>query len=393
MFAVKNRFGKMGGNIAYHGYQSFKPGEITPEQAHQIGVELATRLWDDKFQVLVATHLDKEHIHNHLVLNSVSFKDGKKFNDNKNAYFEMRRISDELCKDYGLSVIQSPKGHTPRSIYFAEKNGEPTKYNLMRDAIDFAISISINSQNFIEAMNKQGYILEKLSGYKYPTIRSKNDTKPARLYHLGDEYSLEKIVDRVLQNDLSVQKQYNEYMYPAKYGKPFQPKEWVQYEFDSLKYKSFVEIIFMIFFELLGLTPQENYQRPLSPEVRREMRKHQRYASQLKLFGEEKFKTKSDVETYIDFKQKNIMVLEARRSKIYNKLRRCTDETQRVALFSERNDCTMALTPLRKKLKTAITIRDDISKVEMCIKIEQQMQLNLQEKQQQISQKDKGNER
>ena len=96
MMAVKESFGKTGGNVAYHAYQSFKPGEVTPQMCHQIGVELAEKLWGDRYQVLVATHLDKEHLHNHFIVNSVSFVDGKKFNDNKAAYRKLRQTSDEL---------------------------------------------------------------------------------------------------------------------------------------------------------------------------------------------------------------------------------------------------------------------------------------------------------
>lgn len=114
MAAVKKHFGKTGGNVAYHAYQSFKPGEVTPEECHQIGIELARKLWGDRYQVLVATHLDKEHRHNHFVINSVSFIDGIKFNDNKGAYRLFRTVSDELCAARGLSVIEHPKGRTPR---------------------------------------------------------------------------------------------------------------------------------------------------------------------------------------------------------------------------------------------------------------------------------------
>lgn len=108
MMMVKRQFGKEGGIVAFHGYQSFAPGEVTPEQAHAIGVELARRLWGDKFQVVVATHLDREHIHNHFVLNSVSFVDGKKFNDCKATYALMRRTSDKLCRGHGLIRYRSP---------------------------------------------------------------------------------------------------------------------------------------------------------------------------------------------------------------------------------------------------------------------------------------------
>ena len=109
MMMVKRQFGKEGGIIAFHGYQSFAPGEVTPEQAHKIGVELARKLWGGRFQVIIATHLDKKHIHNHFVLNSVSFVDGKKYNDCKATYALMRQTSDELCREHGLSVIEKPE--------------------------------------------------------------------------------------------------------------------------------------------------------------------------------------------------------------------------------------------------------------------------------------------
>lgn len=96
MLAVKKRFGKEDGTVAYHGYQSFAPGEATPELAHEIGVKLATRLWGDRYQVIVATHLDKEnHLHNHFVVNTVSFVDGIK-------YHRTKRII-TICRPFPMS--------------------------------------------------------------------------------------------------------------------------------------------------------------------------------------------------------------------------------------------------------------------------------------------------
>jgi len=94
MLMVKRRFGKEGGTLAYHGYQSFAPGEATPELAHEIGIKLAQRLWGDRYQVLVATHLDKaNHLHSHFVVNTVSFVDGIKYHRTKQDYKEMQRVS------------------------------------------------------------------------------------------------------------------------------------------------------------------------------------------------------------------------------------------------------------------------------------------------------------
>ena len=109
MIAVKKRFGKEEGTVAYHGYQSFAPGEATPEMAHEIGLKLAKALWGEKYQVLVATHLDKaHHLHNHFVVNTVSFLDGIKYHRTEKDYFDMQRESDRLCREYGLSVIENP---------------------------------------------------------------------------------------------------------------------------------------------------------------------------------------------------------------------------------------------------------------------------------------------
>ena len=111
MMKVKKDFKKLDGTVAYHGYQSFKEGEVIPETAHELGIKLATELWGNKYQVLVTTHLDKDsHIHNHFVLNTVSFVDGKKFHRTKKDYCQMREVSDRLCREYGLSVIEKPIG-------------------------------------------------------------------------------------------------------------------------------------------------------------------------------------------------------------------------------------------------------------------------------------------
>ena len=123
MLSVKKRFGKETGTVAYHGYQSFAPGEATPEIAHEIGVKLATKLWGEKYQVVVATHLDKEsHLHNHFVVNTVSFKDGIKYHRTAKDYYDMQVLSDELCREYCLSVIEDPQ--YGRSKHYGEWRAE-----------------------------------------------------------------------------------------------------------------------------------------------------------------------------------------------------------------------------------------------------------------------------
>lgn len=125
MILTKQRYGKEDGYIAWHGYQSFKSGEVMPEQCHALGVELARQMWGDRFQIIVTTHLDKEHLHNHFCINSVSFRDGGKYNFSKKELKRLRDTSDRLCRVYGLSVVERPHKAPSRQVWLDEQAGNP----------------------------------------------------------------------------------------------------------------------------------------------------------------------------------------------------------------------------------------------------------------------------
>ena len=162
MIDVKKRFRKEDGTIAYHGYQSFREGEVTPEQAHRIGIRLAEELWGERYQVLVATHVDKEsHIHSHFVINTVSFVDGRKFYRSNEDYAQMREVSDRLCREYGLSVVRRPEGRRENySAWSAEENGKPTNRSIIRADIDRAVSASLTTAEFFRVLADMGYELK-----------------------------------------------------------------------------------------------------------------------------------------------------------------------------------------------------------------------------------------
>lgn len=202
---TKARFGKQGGIVAYHAYQSFEKGEGTPEQVHEIGVRLARELWGDRFQILVATHLDREHLHNHIVINSISFKDGLRFHNTGEVYKNLREASDRLCSEYNLSVVENPKGkRIPMNLYKMEQAGMPTRYNVARQAIDEAISVSVNMREFEGELKNMGYSFRFLPNRKYWTITPPGWSKPIRINKLGAEYTKERIIERVNSNDISV---------------------------------------------------------------------------------------------------------------------------------------------------------------------------------------------
>ena len=130
---------------------------MTAETAHAIGVKLAEELWGERFEVVIATHCNTGHYHNHFVINSVSWADGYKFNNSKSDYAEMRKISDRLCREHAISVIDVPNGKGKHyAQWSAEKNGKPTYRSMIRADIDRAIRASTTERDFIRIMQKMG---------------------------------------------------------------------------------------------------------------------------------------------------------------------------------------------------------------------------------------------
>lgn len=199
MLATKNRFHKTGGVQGYHLIQSFAEGEVTPELAHAIGLELAEKLLQGRYEVVVATHLNTGHYHNHLVFNSVSMVDGSKYHSNGKSYYEeVRRISDGLCRKYGLSVIE-PSGEKGKNYaeWQAEKEGRPTWRTAIHMDIREAVAESFTWKQFISRMEKQGY--EWKLNRKYIALRAPGMERYVRLKSLGKQYSENGIREWILQ--------------------------------------------------------------------------------------------------------------------------------------------------------------------------------------------------
>jgi hypothetical protein len=213
MVNTKREWGKDSKVTAHHLIQSFKPGETDPETAHKIGLELAKEVFPD-FEVLITTHLDKDHIHNHFAINSVSFIDGHKFTGTQgtpeNYKTGIRPTSDDLCRKYGLSVIEHPK-YDQNHSYAAHikrkeakeggvKRGTPVSASLsekIKEDIDLAIEESVSKGQFIFKLREMGYRVKEPG--KYWEVIPLGRKKPIRINKdnfLGDDYSFDKLEEK-----------------------------------------------------------------------------------------------------------------------------------------------------------------------------------------------------
>ncbi len=375
MILTKKQFNKENKYIAWHGYQSFKPDEVTPELCHEIGVKLAKQMWGDRFQVIVSTHLDKDHLHNHFCFNSVSFLDGKKYNYSKSEMQRLRNLSDEICKEYGLSVIETQNKAPSRALYLAEKNNEPTKYNLMRTAIDEAIRISPTPKDFVKIMRKKGYIVDINPQRKYPTIRSVNDNRNTRLKTLGVNYDWNNIVEQIYtQDNFTLFPAYKEFNRESKM-KYVKPEKYIfKSSFASVKKVTGLKALYLYYCYRLGYLPKKNQHKPLSPEMKQAWRKIDKLSAQVRLISKYNLDDTNDVQQFIADNQEQIVLVINQRNQIYNKLRRCRDTDKILHLKSERDICTKQLTKLRKEIKTANAILNDTDEIKLNIKAEMNIQ-------------------
>lgn len=349
--SVKNHFDKDGGIVAYHGYQSFAEGEVTPEEAHRIGIELAEELWGDRFQVIIATHVNTKCLHNHFVINSISFKDGKRFRDNRITYRIMRETSDRICIEHNLSVVENPhRGKEPTNLYRAEKAGMPTRYNVARAAIDEAISKSCNMREFEMYLKQMGYSTQFNPKRKYWTVVPKGWEKPIRLARLGEEYTNERIIERVLSNPISVRMM------------DFQPKG-KQYLLitrrDRIKKVGGLKGLYLKYCYELGYLPKykQNVNR-VHPMLKEDLMKCEMFTKQVRLIGKHEIADREDLAFFIASTNEKMEVLKSEREHLRKVIRRAIPEDDKVKTKIRISEISDRLKHLRDELKLAKDIEE-----------------------------------
>ncbi|MDO4853049.1 MAG: relaxase/mobilization nuclease domain-containing protein [Clostridia bacterium] len=339
MQMTKQQYGKEGGILAFHGYQSFKPGEVTPEEAHEIGMKLAQELWPDH-QVIVATHLDKAHIHSHFVVNSVSLY-GRKFNACKASYRQMREASDRLCREYGLSVITQPKKE-PRPHYTewaAEHAGEQTWRSIIREDMDAVIRQSMTMQQFYSGMRSKGYTFEQRG--KNLRIKAKGMHRFVRLHSLGDGYT-----------EWAIQRKILAHRYPSVEKKQKPEKHYVRVKGDfRLSKVTWNSLRALYFFYLRKLrAAKANPKQPYPFVLKEDMQKLDTISEQSKFLNRYKLDTAEQVTELKETLTQKLSELQAERTALNNERRRVNTTEVRKSEIEER---------LKELSKTGTQLRRD----------------------------------
>ena len=183
-----------GTHLGRHLIQAFEPGEVSAEEAHEIGMQLAKEILGGKYEFVLTTHIDKGHIHNHLIFNAVSFTDHKHYHANKRSYHEIRRASDHLCREHGLSVIVPGRDKGRSYIeHQAAQNGTSYKAKL-KAAIDRLIPVSYSLEDLLARLQREGYEIKR---GKYISAKASDQERFTRLKTLGADYTEEAVATRI----------------------------------------------------------------------------------------------------------------------------------------------------------------------------------------------------
>lgn len=359
MMETQESFGKAGRKnsvLAYHLVQSFKDFETTPELAHKCGLELAERLFADKYETIVATHLDHEHLHNHIIINAVSYVDGYKYRNNFKDYFiDIRGISDQICIENCLSVIEHPKR---RGMHYAEwkaiKDGKPTIRGSIRRDIDEIIKCSYTMEQFWQNLKKRGFIVHRKGpNIKYTSIIAPNAKRPMRLDNLGKGYSEAEILERIITTRNGI----------ITAAPSELPKK--QYKFrgslknvKGKKLKGFMALYFHYLYLFKKIQRKQTPQR-VSFFMREEMIKFDRYQKQFKFLFSHDIETGEQLQKYQQSKEAEIDILITQRKKLYDERNdeNCDEIKEKAkAINTELNE-------LRKEIRMCKAIFKDSYKI------------------------------
>lgn len=361
MQATKKRWSKEGGVLAYHLIHAFAPGEVTPEQAHRLGLELASRLLGSRYEAVISTHLDKAHLHCHIVFNSVSFVDGKKYHNTfKDYYGDIRGISNEISREHGLSVIEAAVESTGRGSQYAEwqaeRQGKFTLRDLVRQDLDEAIARAYTLASLWQILAKMGYKVKRGQRIKHTALKPPQGRRFIRLDSLGEGYS-EKDIEQRLANSRFTSYSPNKTAAPKKFYRLPKPR------YKPKKLKGFIALYYRYLY-LLGVIPKR---RPVGNSAlgtvllsKTELLKFERYQRQFKYLTKRQIGDDAALAEHLGQLQAEKAELILQRQQLY-KIRRTKNCDERVG--AEIDQISARLRELRREIKLCEQIQKDIPEI------------------------------
>lgn len=376
MMETKQQFGKMGGVLGYHFIQSFQPGEVTPEQAHAIGLEFAKRLFGKRYEVVISTHLNKHHLHNHLVVNSVSCIDGQKYHSNPESYYnDVRGTSDALCRENDLSVI-TPQGKGKHyAEWKAEQGGKPTVRGIIRADIDTIIGQAYTYDSFLMLLRRNGYEVRRSPNRKYTTVKPPGAKRAIRLDSLGEGYTEADIL-------LRLSRQRHGGMAPLIIAHAVK-RYRIKGKLATVRKKKITgfHALYLRYLYLLRGGRRKKLPPKLPFSVKREVIHLERYEQQFKYLLSSGITTEAELEQRIRLLEWDIRLLEEQRKPLYQERRNTSDEEAQAKYSAEIQQQTATLREKRGELRLCRRIQADIPRVsQQCQQAQAERQENLKNK-------------
>lgn len=341
MSITKQQFNKTGGILGFHAYQSFKGCEVTADEAHEIGIRLAEELWGDRFQVVVTTHTNTKNVHNHFVINAVSFVDGKKYYDNKTNYAIMRQVSDNICKEYELQTLEE------KSYYknISNKYARSSKYlNSVRTDIDYAISQASNYNDFTKILTKMGYELEhssnKMSIRKFPYKRY---VRVERTF--GEEYSKESILFRI-KHTVSFKVPFPEvHTLMGRYKR--KTKTAIRHKQKAKGLRA----LYLYYCYLLKVFPKQKYPPKYSKAMKEEIKKMDEFSNSVRFLSKYKITTLTEVRKYKTNATTEINELKSKRENLWKRHKQIKTDEEGQFICSEIQKLATKINELNENIK------------------------------------------
>ncbi len=308
MMDTKKRKNATGGRLGYHIIQSFKPGEITAEEAHEIAIEFAKQSFND-YEVVIGTHIDKEHVHSHIIVNSVSYLTGKKYRDSASDLYDgIRETSDKICREHGLSVIITEK--EKRTLTYSEwlaRNNKGTSWqSLIRLDIDDCIQQAFDFGNFLVLMKLKGYEIKQ---GKYIAFRPIGKDRFSRGYKLGHTYSMENIKRRIAGVRTTTEFKDMQTYVKAKYNfKPYPKAE-----------KGSIKALSLYYMYLMGQAKKNSLPDRVNNIVKEDLVRFETIMKTISFIKSQNFDTVESVQRYKDKCYETISLIKGKRAQLKEK--------------------------------------------------------------------------